>query len=151
MPQVYSLTHLTGARRNEDRRTVIFAMEVRRYTVFVVSASVIASLVPTALLLVLVGPLALFVPAACIVAGIVLWDTRQRNGMKLRTYQAILDKRKAKNGVLYASGSPIQTPQLIMHQMVVVPARMETAQARVSLTKSHGRRGAAHAKELLSA
>lgn len=151
MPHVYSLTNLTGARRNEDRRTVVFTVEVRRYTLLVVVASLIVSALPTLVVSLIVGPYALFVPALSIVAGLVLWDTRQRNGLKLRNYQAILDRRKSKNGVLYASGNPIPTPELVMHQMVVVPARVNASVPALSPSTSSGRRGHVSAKGLLDA
>ncbi len=147
MPHVYSLTHLTGARRNEDRRTVVFTFEVRRYTFIVVIMSLLASAFPTLLATLILGPFALAMPALFVGAGIVLWDTRQRSGLKLKNYQAILDRKKAKIGVLYASGNPIVTPELVMHQMVVIPARPESSAPVVPET-SRRRRGV-HAKELL--
>lgn len=123
MAHVYSLTQLTGSRRNEDRRTVLFTFEVRQYTVWVVALSALASAPVTLLLIAIIGMYGLFFPIVAVMAGLILWDTRQRSGLKLRTYQAILDRRRAQNGVLYASGAPIPRAELIMHQMVVIPAQ----------------------------
>lgn len=153
MPHVYSLTHLTGRRRNEDRRTVVLTFEVRRYTLIVVAAAVVVSVLPTLLLAAVVGPWSLVTPAIVMTAAIFLWDWRQRSGMRLRNYQAILDKRRAANGVLYASGSPVPTPELVMHQMVVVPAAPDQVTPAIAPPTRRGgrRRRRAAAKDLLSA
>jgi len=151
MPHVYSLTKLTGRRRNENRRTVVLTVEVRRYTLIVLAVSGLASVFPTMLLAAVLGPYALFTPAVFMGAGVVLWDWRQRNGMRLRNYQAILDRRQAQNGVLYASGAPIPEPTLVMHQTVVVPATPAADQPTPisAVTSGKRSRGKPTAKDLL--
>ncbi|MAL06909.1 MAG: hypothetical protein CMH36_08800 [Microbacterium sp.] len=151
MPHVYSLTRLTGRRKNEERRQVIFTFEVRRYALIVSALSAVASVPVTALVMLVSGPGALLVPPVFIVAGLVLWDWRQRRGMRLRNFQAILDTRRSAKGVLYAAGSPIPLPQLTMHQAVTVPSSTahETAPVLAPATRRR-RRGAPTMRDLIT-
>jgi len=119
---VYSLTALTGRRKNENRRMVVATVELRRVVVIVAGLSVLAS-APVALVLSpMLGPWALTVPVIGAVIGLWLFDARQGRGLRLKNYQAIVDHRRSRNGVLYASGAPIPHPRLVMHQPVVLPA-----------------------------
>jgi hypothetical protein len=116
MPVVYSLTDLTGKRRNAERRMVVMTFEIKRRTFLVSSAAFAASLPVTGIVAMFFGTAALLVPPVFIGVALWLWDSRQRKGLKLHNYQAILDQTKAKDGVLYAAGQPVATPQLVMHQ-----------------------------------
>ncbi|AUG29564.1 MULTISPECIES: hypothetical protein [Microbacterium] len=121
MPVVYSLTDLTGRNRNENRRMVVATFEVKRRTFLISVLSVVASMPITTIVGFLFGVYALAVPVVFVVGGIWLWDSRQRKGLKLLNYQAIVDGRKASNGVLYAAGQPVPKPQLVMHQRQFIP------------------------------
>lgn len=121
MPVVYSLTELTGRNRNENRRIVVVTFEVKRRTFIVSCASVLASLPFAGIVGLFFGVAAIIVPFVFIGLGLWLWDSRQRKGMRLLNYQAIIDTRKAKNGVLYAAGQPVPEPVLVMHQRQFVP------------------------------
>lgn len=125
MPHVYSLTPLTGRRRNSDRRMVVATVEVRQRPFIISIISAVASAPVTGIMAIFVGVWCLIVPPLFIVAGIWLWDARQRRGLHLLNYQAILDRRRATTGVLYAAGRPIHTPQLVIHHPQTLPA--ETA------------------------
>lgn len=122
MPVVYSLTRLTGRGRNDNRRIVVLTVETGRRTFIVLCLSAVASAPVTGLVAMFVGVYALVVPPIVIGLGLWLWDSRSRKGLKLRNYQAIIDRRRAVNGVLYAAGKPIPEPQLIMHQQQTIPA-----------------------------
>ncbi|WP_137772035.1 MULTISPECIES: hypothetical protein [unclassified Microbacterium] len=121
LPYVYDLTHLTGRRKNDERRWVVMTFEVRRRTAVVIGMSLVLSAFPTLLLLPFLGPFALITPVIAVTVGLALWEGRQRRGMKLRNWQAILDKRNASNGTLFAAGEVMGDPVLVMHQPTVIP------------------------------
>lgn len=131
MPVVYSLTELTGRNRNENRRMVVMTFELKRRTFLISIASFAASLPLTALAGFLLGVWALMVPVAFIGLGLWLWDSRQRKGLKLLNYQAIVDVRKSQNGVLYAAGQPVPEPVMVMHQRQFIPLVRTDAAAPV--------------------
>jgi len=148
VPVVYDLTGLTGRRRNENRRMVVATFEVKRHTFLVSAASFAVSLPVAGLAGLLVGIWALFVPVIAIIAGLWLWDSRQRRGLELLNGQAIVDSRRARNGELYAAGQPIPKPQLVMHQRQFIPTpataeRAPIARGRNNLSQVRGgsRRG----------
>lgn len=120
VPHVYSLTALTGRRRNENRRTVIATVEVRRGAFIIAVGSFLAGLIPTAILAPMLGAWSVIIPMLAIAAGLWMFDMRQTRGLRLTNYQAIADSKKVRNGVLYASGAPITAPPLVMHQKVVL-------------------------------
>lgn len=121
MPVVYSLTDLTGRNRNENRRMVVMTFEVKRRTFLISIISFVASVPLTAIVGIVFGVYALGVPVVFVIAGLWLWDSRQRKGLKLLNYQAIVDVRRSRNGVLYAAGQPVPEPVLIMHQRQFIP------------------------------
>lgn len=143
MPVVYSLTELTGRNRNENRRMVVMTFEVKRRSFMVSIISFAISLPLTGLVGIVAGVWALIVPVIFIIAGLWLWDSRQRKGLKLLNYQAIVDGRKAKNGVLYAAGQPVPDPVLVMHQRQFIPLVRADSVAPVA-------RGTNNASELRS-
>jgi len=138
---VYSLTSLTGRHRNANRRMHIVGFETKRATFIVCAISVAASAPLTLILGVLFGFWALATPLVFAIAGVYLFDARQTRGMKLVNYQAILDTRRARNGILYAAGAPIPHARLILHQPVVVPAMPQTP-APAIVPRPRGRREA---------
>lgn len=142
MPVVYSLTPLTGRRRNENRRMVVATVEIKRRTFLVAGASLLASAPVTGLLAMLVGVWAIIVPLLFIGAGLWLWDSRQRKGLKLLNYQAILDTRRARNGVLYAAGRVVPDPVIVMHQRQFLPLVAPEREAPLA----HGRNNLSDAR-----
>lgn len=127
VPHVYSLTELTGRFRNDERRWIVLSFEVRRHTAIVSGLSLLASAPVAALLALVVGPYALILPVLAVVAGLFLWDARQRRGLRLKNWQAILDKRRADNKTIFASGEVLGDPILVMHQQTVIPAQPDAS------------------------
>lgn len=121
VPHVYSLTKLTGRHRNDERRWVVFTVEAPRHNIIVFGVSLITSLAPTAVLIPFLGSWAFLAPIGLVPLGMWLLVARQKRGMKLRNMQAIVDKKRSKTGVLYASGEVMGDPVLVMHQQVVIP------------------------------
>ncbi len=123
---VYSLTQLTGRRKNVDRTIVVATVEVNRATFLVVVLSALASVLPSLLVALLLGPFsayALIVPVLCIGAGLFLVDQRTRKGLQLRRYEAMWDKRRAKtvSGTAFVCGQPMRAPHLVTIVQTVIP------------------------------
>lgn len=136
-PVVYGLTRLTGSQRNENRRTVIATVEVKRRT-FIVSTLALALALPvTGMLFVFIGMYALIAPFLFVGVALWLWDSRQRSGLQLLNYQAIVDQRRSLNGVLYAAGFPLPDPVLVTHQRQTIPAPDEIDDAPVAYGTSN--------------
>lgn len=155
MPVVYSLTALTGRSRNENRRMVVMTFEVKRRTFLVSLASFALSLPLTGIAGIIFGVWALIVPVVFIAGGLWMWDSRQRKGLKLLNYQAIIDSRKAANGTLYVAGQPVPEPVCVMHQRQFIPLHRPEREAPIvrstselaqSRTRSRSRRPSAEAR-----
>lgn len=117
----YSLTNLTGSRRNQSRYMVVATAEVRRRTLVVVSASVIAGLflaLPFSLVLGMYA-FAIITPLV-VIAGNILFLGETRKGLRVTTFQTLSHRLKSTNGVFFINGSPFSTPVFIEHVPVVV-------------------------------
>lgn len=98
----YSLTGMTGRRKN-DGRTIAFTFgEMNRHTFMILLLAGLASFVPTALLggvLMAWTPYwwaCLSIPLVCIPAAWWLFDTRSKRGLQLQRYQHVLDGRRGR-------------------------------------------------------
>lgn len=119
---MYSLTALTGVKRNENRREVVFNSEVPRHLLIVSLLSIVASLPVVAILAVFFRGWAVLAIPVVMFAGLVLFEYRQRDGMQLRNWQAILDERRSGKGIVYVAGTPLASARVINHQQQVIPA-----------------------------
>jgi hypothetical protein len=109
MPYVYTLTSLTGRNRNAGRTTIVWGFEFGRRALVVTSVAVGASLLPALIASVFFGGLAfIVVPAMFIVAAFVFVEGRTRNGLQVRLYQSILDKKNAQVDVFYICFRPVK-------------------------------------------
>lgn len=115
-PSVFSLTHLTGRTRGDERRTVILTVETKQSTAWVLAIATAASVPVAALFSTVLGVFAIILPIVFDIVVLTLWEARQKRGMKLRAYQAILDKRRSGNSQVYIAGEPLRKPFLVMHQ-----------------------------------
>jgi hypothetical protein len=107
-PSVYSLTDLTGRRKNAGRTMIISGIEIGRRTLIVTSVSFVASLLPMLLLFPLLGALTFVtVPPVFIIVGFVFFEARTRKGLQLRRYEAFLDKRKVDPNIFFVCFQPV--------------------------------------------
>lgn len=107
-PSVYSLTDLTGRRKNAGRTMIISGIEVGRRALIVTSVSFVASLLPMLLLFPLLGALTFVtVPPLFIIIGFVFFETRTRKGLQVRRYELFIDKRKADPGTFFVCFKPV--------------------------------------------
>lgn len=126
-PKVFSLTRLTkGA--SAARRVVIsgFDLPLRGFIVFL--AALPAALAVTAILWVLfAGEYALALIPVVETAVFWLIESRARSGLRLRTYQTILDSQRARIGTFFCCWRPIDPVSgrmgvIVASSIPVVPA-----------------------------
>lgn len=105
---LYDLTSLTGRKRNAGRTVIVSGFEFGRRALIVTIVALAAAGLPALLLGALFGPLAFIITVAGAVGGaFVLVEGRTRNGLQVRRYQGILDKKKAEPGVFYICFRPV--------------------------------------------
>ena len=110
MSSMYSLTHLTGRRKNEGRVTVVQGFEFQRKTLMVLAASTGVGFIPAIILALTISPFfLLLVPGVIAALGYWLFVTRSREGMKLSRYKSIMDKRSANLNTFHICFEPIES------------------------------------------
>jgi hypothetical protein len=122
---IFCLTPLT--RSGGERRVLISGFDVRWRTFVIAAFAAFPALIATMIVWIFAGQLALvMIP---IVEGGAFWlvESRQRNGLHLRQYQAMADRRKATTGRFYCCGVQIDPSRsefgMIMANTVPVPGR----------------------------
>lgn len=121
---VYSLTNLTGARRNEGRQMVVMTFEVQRHTLLVSLLGALAGVIMVAPFFALFGMWALVGIPAVIAAANILFASRQTRGLQVYRYKSLLNSRSAHRG-FWINGQPFATPEFIMH----TPSVLELAES----------------------
>lgn len=108
---MYSLTHLTGRKRNADRKVIIATVEVNKATFVISIVAVVASILPTVIAMATFGPpAAVLVPALFIGAGYFLFRYRAQKGLQMPMYKLLMDKSSVKRmrGQILVCGVPVQ-------------------------------------------
>lgn len=127
---VYSLTGLTGARKNEGRQKVVMTFEVQRHTLLVSLLGALAGVIVVAPFFALFGMWALVGIPAAIAAANILFASRQTRGLQVYRYKSLLNSRSAHRG-FWINGQPFATPEFIMHTPSVIELA-ETASSDTS-------------------
>lgn len=107
---VYVLTPLTRD-AGKSRRVIVQGIDLPWRTVVITGSALIASLLPMAFMWLFIGQTALLVIPATIGAAFYLIERRTRSGLRLRTYQAALDKRRAVIDLFLCCGVPVDPSQ----------------------------------------
>lgn len=106
---MFSMTGLTGARKNAGRTMVLATFEISRRSFIVTVLALAVSIIPVGIL----SPIAfsfgmmpgvavlLIVPTIVVLMTFFFVEGRTRDGLGLRRYEAMWDKRKAQNGVVF--------------------------------------------------
>lgn len=108
---LYSLTHLTGRKRNTDRKIIIATVETSKAGFLVSAAAAVVSIIPTAVAAIFFGSVVIvIVPPLCIVVALVLFRQQSSKGLHLPMYRMLLDKSAAKKtrGQILICGVPIE-------------------------------------------
>ena len=109
---LYSLTHLTGRKRNADRKVIIATIETSKHGFILSVVAILASFVPTALAVAIFGPAAMIiVPPLFVAAALILFKQQSSKGLHLPIYKTLLDKNAAKKvrGKILVCGVPIES------------------------------------------
>lgn len=101
--KIYTLTRLTR-KIDEQRRIVIQGVEVRSRVVKILAVGLAPAGVVAAISSIVLGVYALFVFVAVEGAVYFLLEHRARSGLKLRTYQTIVDRSRSKVGTFSCCG-----------------------------------------------
>ena len=107
---VYILTPLTRD-AGKSRRVIVQGIDLPWRTVIISGSALIASLLPMAFVWLFIGKAALLVIPITIAAAFYLIERRTRSGLRLRTYQAALDKRRAVINLFLCCGVPVDPSQ----------------------------------------
>ena len=128
MAAMYSLTHLTGRRKNDGRSIVVATVEMNRFTFLVGGVSAALSLPVAVIVGILLVPFgasvgAIVVPFFGICAGLILMDQRTKGGLQQQRGITMLDTHRARSGkgrkgVADASVVYVATKELVAPQMV---------------------------------
>ncbi len=92
---LYTLTDMTGREASGTRQQAFGPVDMP-YRAFVVGAiAFVVGVAPTLFLWILVGPAALFILLACVVAAVWLFHGATRRGLQIRNYQMLMNRRTA--------------------------------------------------------
>ncbi len=148
---MFSMTSLTGAKKNAGRTMVLATFEISRRSFIVTVMALLVSILPVGLL----APLAFsfgmmpgvvvltVVPLIVVSLTFFFVEGRTRDGLGLRRYEAMWDKRKASNGVVFVCNETISPSYLATVGPLDVEVRPEynqTAPTAVLATPTPRRR-----------
>ena len=106
IPQVYTLTKLTRS-AGQSRRVVVAGFDAPLRGLVVTILALAVSAIPTMILWLAVGPLALVLSMLTVGAAFYLVEGRTRSGLRLRTYQAMIDKKRERIGQFMCCGQAV--------------------------------------------
>lgn len=111
-PHLFTLTEITGRRKTEDREMIIMSMEIRVRHVWVFAFGLLPALLVTALAVPFLGIWSIPVPVIVLIIWFILVERRSKDGLRTRTWQTILDKRRT------LAGQMIQCGQVVTDDML---------------------------------
>lgn len=106
-PQLYGLTEMTGRRSAEDRTFVIQGFEAKRRHGMIFLAGLLPAFVMSLIFWPLLSEYAIVIGVGVEVALFALLEFRSSKGLKLRSYQAIYDRKRAINNKFVICGNLI--------------------------------------------
>lgn len=128
-PHLFTLTEITGRRKTEDREMIIMSMEVRVRHVWVFGFGLLPALFITALAVPFLGIWSMPVPVIVLVVWFILVERRSKDGLRTRTWQTILDKRRTLAGQMIQCGKIVTEDMLSPVDVVraAVPVARDTS------------------------
>lgn len=105
---LFSLTDFTGRRATKKRTVIVSGFEINAAVVRVVLWSALPVLIVAGVIALIAGPWSVIFSIPILYAG-VLWliESRTKEGLRLRRYQAYLDQRRSVVDNYFVCGSPI--------------------------------------------
>lgn len=105
-PLVYDLTPMTR-KADQGRRFVIGGFDIQKRTMLIGGLALVPGLVLTGSLFPVVGAYSLIAIPIFLALAFWLIEGRSSQGMKLRNWHTMLDKRRSRNGQFFICGHPI--------------------------------------------
>jgi len=147
--QVFTLSRMT---RNvaSQRRVVIQGFDLPARGLMIAGIAIVPGIIVTAIMWIFMGTLAIIWIPVVELAAFWLIETRTRSGLRLRQYQAFLDKRRSIAGTFVCCGVAIdplhgQWAQVVSSTISTAPFRpsfneeIESAFKYPEEARSHGR------------
>lgn len=136
-PHLFTLTEITGRRKTEDREMIIMSMEIRVRHVWVFAFGLLPALLVTALAVPFLGIWSIPVPVIVLIIWFTLVERRSKDGLRTRTWQTILDKRRTLAGQMIQCGKVVTDDMLspvdVMRAAIPV-IRDSSSEAFIGLT-----------------
>lgn len=131
MISLYLLTAYTGRESGSERTTVIGTVEMKWRTFWIAALALVPGGIITAIFYPFVNVWAflwLFVVEA---AAFFLIERRSREGLKLRTYQTMFDKKRSNVNTFFLCGQPIEVSGTGFGtiRQITAPVKPQTAMA----------------------
>lgn len=104
---LYLLTPMTGRTSSADRTTVIGTVEMKWRTFWIAVFAMVPAGVLSALFAPMLGSWALLWIPLVEGAAFLLIEGRSKEGLKLRTYQTLFDKKRSSVNTFFLCGRPV--------------------------------------------
>lgn len=105
---LYLLTGMTGRNSGSERTMVVATFEMKWRSFWIALIAFVPGAALTAMFYPLLDAYAMLWIVATEAAAFVLIEQRAKEGLGLRRYQAILDKKKSSQSTFYLCGQPLQ-------------------------------------------
>lgn len=130
---LYLLTDMTGRASGSERTMIVATLEMKMRTFWIALAAAVPGLILTALFYPMVGLFAMAWLALTEAAAFFLIERRTADGLRLRTYQTLLDKKRSNQGTFYLCGQPIDVggSEFGTIQQITAPVHREEQDADV--------------------
>jgi hypothetical protein len=104
---LYLLTPMTGRTSGADRTTVIGTVEMKWRTFWIAVFAMVPGGILTGIFFPMLNVWALLWIPAVEAAAFLLIERRSKEGLRLRTYQAMFDKKRSNVNTFYLCGQPV--------------------------------------------
>lgn len=108
MSSMYTLTAMTGREASATRSTVVLSFELNWRVLMVLLCCSPVALFVTIVGYVMIGQVALFLLPAVEALGVFLFHRRSTQGLRLRTYQSLMDKGRSNVGSFMLCGEKLE-------------------------------------------
>ena len=124
---LYLLTDMTGRASGSERTMIVATMEMKMRTFWIALAAAAPGLILTALFYPMIGIWAMVWLALTEGAAFFLIEKRTSDGLRLRTYQTLLDKKRSNKDTFYLCGQPVDvgSTQFGKIQQITAPVNRE--------------------------
>lgn len=117
----YSLTALTGRKRNAGRMMVVATVEVNRHSLVVSAISLLGGIFIALPFSLFSGYAFILVPMVTVPLGNALFIGHQRRGLQVSRFNRLLNRMRDAKGFVI-NGSEFDTPGFVLHVPVLIDA-----------------------------